>query len=155
MKYDIDEAIHSRERNYNLFLKIVGENPLDQIDWIINNGLDKFNYWYRCYETGKIYSPATVRERSSLLEIEIEVMEFKGGLGDTLYRVKDKELNEWITVDGKRYSKIVRCLALGHRWENYNHLESQCKHCGKFKIFYGYAETKVYDEPIKPKEKIR
>jgi hypothetical protein len=65
--YDIDEAIKKRKRNYRLFLKIVGENPLDQIDWIIENGLDKFNYWFRCYETGKIYSPATVKEKQIII----------------------------------------------------------------------------------------
>ena len=69
--YDIDEAIKNRERNYKLFLKIVGENPLDQIDWIIENGLDKFNYWFRCYETGLIYSPATVEEYKEIAPLSI------------------------------------------------------------------------------------
>ncbi|MNG40144.1 hypothetical protein D3C84_1286010 [compost metagenome] len=35
---------------------------MDQIDYIIDNGFDKYNYWYRCYETGSIYSPATVKQ---------------------------------------------------------------------------------------------
>lgn len=83
--YDIDDAIHNRERNYKLFLKIVGKNPLDQIDWIVEHGLDKFNYWFRCYETGKIYSPATVEEYKPPYEKLCEsVFEVRGGTGNNL-----------------------------------------------------------------------
>jgi len=100
MDYDIDDAIHNRKRNYKLFLKIVGENPLDQIDWIVENGLDKFNYWYRCYETGKIYSPATVEQEHS--------HGVRGGLGNRLYRFKSKSDNQWTTIDtwGDAVSRI-------------------------------------------------
>ncbi|MGG0308345.1 hypothetical protein ABEY43_06975 [Priestia megaterium] len=201
--YDIDDAIHNRERNYKLFLKIVGENPLDQIDWIIENGLDKFNYWFRCYETGKIYSPATVKEEQitlrgkyvveeySLLEvlsnkrnhvtaidlinggysleyleltkeeisqfrkvffveIESEKMEFRGGKGNDLLLTLEEKKPRDVEIM-KVSDKMSSCILLGHKWRNYNQLESQCDRCGKFKIFYGYAETEVYKNAIKPK----
>ena len=40
------------------------------------------------------------------------------------------------------------CYLIFHRWKQYNHLESRCSICGKFKIFYGYAETGVYKHSI-------
>lgn len=59
-----------------MFYKLVGENPLDQIDWIIEHGLNKFNYWFRLYETNKLYNPATVEE---YIENQFEL---RGGLGN-------------------------------------------------------------------------
>ena len=49
-----DEAIKNREHNLKLFYEIVGENPLKQIDWIIENGFEKFNKWFNSYEDGSI-----------------------------------------------------------------------------------------------------
>lgn len=74
--FSIDLYLANKRRNYELFEKIVGENPIDQIDWIIENGLDKFTYWYRCYETGSIYTPATVSEYKPV------AYEVRGGMGN-------------------------------------------------------------------------
>lgn len=49
-----DEEIKNKERNLKLFYEIVGENPLKQIDWIIENGFEKFNELFRSYENGSI-----------------------------------------------------------------------------------------------------
>jgi len=77
--FNIEEFRKRRARNYILFLKIVGVNPMDQIDWIIENGLNKFNYWFRCYEMETIYTPATV------LEEEVEyIHEVRGGMGNVI-----------------------------------------------------------------------
>jgi hypothetical protein len=81
--YDIDDAIKNRERNFKLFQKIVGIDPMEQIDWIVENGLDKFNYWFRCYETGLIYSPATVNQKPVERIIEWDAYEVRGGQGNS------------------------------------------------------------------------
>lgn len=48
------KKIEEKEKNLQLFHKIVGDNPLKHIDWIIENGLEKFNSWYKSYEDGSI-----------------------------------------------------------------------------------------------------
>lgn len=87
--YNIDDAIKNRERNFKLFQKIVGVDPMEQIDWIVENGLDKFNYWFRCYETGLIYSPATVRQMPYIPESELYSGEVRGGQGNNLLMAWD------------------------------------------------------------------
>lgn len=49
-----DEEIKNKKRNLELLYDVVGDNPLKHIDWIIENGLEKFNQWYRSYEDGSI-----------------------------------------------------------------------------------------------------
>lgn len=85
--FNIDLYLANKRRNYELFEKIVGGNPLEQIDWIIENGLDKFTYWYRCYETGSIYSPATV-EPYRKRNVGMEMGYVRGGIGN-------KKLASW------------------------------------------------------------
>lgn len=60
--YELKRELEIKVRNYKMFENIVGETPMEQIDYIIKNGLSKFHYWYRCYETGSIYTPATVKQ---------------------------------------------------------------------------------------------
>lgn len=77
---DIEKEMEIKERNLKLFEKIVGDNPFKQIDWIIENGFNRFHHWYRCYETGAIYSPASVEE---YIEYDC-VMEVRGGHGNRI-----------------------------------------------------------------------
>jgi len=105
--YNIDDAIKNRERNFKLFQKIVGVDPMEQIDWIIENGLNKFNYWFRCYETGLIYSPATVRQTS--YEVEEYRHEVRGGMGNNL-------LMCWDTGETAIYHRMKRDAELDIKW---------------------------------------
>lgn len=59
---EFNRIIKEQNRNKELFEKIVGESVFDQIDWIINNGLNKYHYWNMCYQEGSIYNPSTVSE---------------------------------------------------------------------------------------------
>lgn len=51
-----------RKRKLDLFEKIVGSEPMQQIDWIIDNGFNKFAHWWNSMESGMIYNPSTVKE---------------------------------------------------------------------------------------------
>lgn len=70
--------LKTKERDLKLFEKIVGDTPMKQIDWIISNGFEKYDYWYMCYEEGRIYQPATVEPfKENGTEIVV-----RGGLGN-------------------------------------------------------------------------
>jgi len=50
----IEEPVESKveetkEDVWAKFQSKVGKSPMQQIDWIIENGLDKFNEWHRLY----------------------------------------------------------------------------------------------------------
>jgi hypothetical protein len=59
---EMEREIEDKNRNYSIFQAIVGENPFDQIDWIIKHGFEKYHYYYMCYENRTLYAPATVKE---------------------------------------------------------------------------------------------
>ncbi len=72
-----NKEIAYRKRNYELFEKIVTDNPLTQIDWIIEKGFSKFSYWWDCMESGSIYSPATVHEQQKVEDSSVNKRVFK------------------------------------------------------------------------------
>lgn len=45
--FEIDKAIKIEHSRLKTFYKIVGQEPMSQIDWIIENGFTKFNQLYR------------------------------------------------------------------------------------------------------------
>lgn len=51
---EIEREVKKKEENLRLLHEIVGESPLDQIDWIIENGYDKYHEKYKSYEDGSI-----------------------------------------------------------------------------------------------------
>lgn len=59
---DYSKEVSERKRNIDLFEKIVGSDPMQQIDWIIDHSFNKFAHWWDAMESGMIYSPATVKE---------------------------------------------------------------------------------------------
>lgn len=89
-----DQEIQNKKRNIELFERIVGDNPMKQIDWTIVNGLEKFHYWQKLCETGAIYSPATVeryKDSDSTLRLKrselrnddtYDEYEARGGIGN-------------------------------------------------------------------------
>lgn len=48
------QEIEKKEKNLQLFHRVVGDNPLKHIDWIIEHGFEEFNKWYKRYEDGSI-----------------------------------------------------------------------------------------------------
>lgn len=51
---EVEREVKKKEENLRLLHEIVGESPLDQIDWIIENGYDKYHEKYKSYEDGSI-----------------------------------------------------------------------------------------------------
>jgi len=49
-----DKEIEKKNENLQLFYNIVGDNPLEHIDYIIENGLDEFNRLQKSYEDGSV-----------------------------------------------------------------------------------------------------
>lgn len=83
--YELDKETKIRKRNHALFEKIVGESPIDQIDYIIRHGLNKYHHWFMCYENGTIYQPATVEQAVKPYARLFETYEttyVRGGIGN-------------------------------------------------------------------------
>lgn len=57
----LDEEIEQRDRRIKLFNKEVGSNPLDHIDWIIENGLAEYNEKYQYFISGNYERDEKVR----------------------------------------------------------------------------------------------
>lgn len=108
----LDEEIEQRDRRIKLFNKEVGSNPLDHIDWIIENGLVKYNKKYQYFVSGEHerdeqekrmetsmaeWSKSTeVQVYQSLSECDdysdrtMDITEIRGGIGNkVLYTFED------------------------------------------------------------------
>lgn len=81
---EIEREIEDKKKNYAIFEAIVGENPFDQIDWIIKHGFNKYHYYYMCYENRTLYSPATVKEAPKQITYSTDTIQHyvSGGRGN-------------------------------------------------------------------------
>lgn len=66
---ELDEQIKLREQRLKQFDEIVGSNPLEQIDWIIENGFNKYIEIYNDIMSGEYQKKKEQEERKSLLDI--------------------------------------------------------------------------------------
>jgi hypothetical protein len=82
--FNVEQEIVKMRRNQELFESIVGESPLNQIDWIIEHSLNKFNYWLYCSQRGTIYTPATVKEAPKIPKGNYETAYVRGGRGNQM-----------------------------------------------------------------------
>lgn len=74
---DLDKEIKQRQNRFEKFDSIVGDTPLKQIDWIIENGFSKFHDTYENIMSGK-YEEDEEKPRKHLAEstkIEIDKYE--------------------------------------------------------------------------------
>jgi hypothetical protein len=77
---DYQKAVDLRNKNLPIFFSIVGESPLEHIDYILKHGMKRFNYYLDCLEEGTLYAPATVNEYCPIAK----GIEIRGGLGNKL-----------------------------------------------------------------------
>lgn len=74
--------IEKKEKNLQLFHKIVGDNPMKHIDWIIEHGYEEFNKWFKSYEDGSIGSPLMSNASLNLsLTSQNRAKEFQSNIG--------------------------------------------------------------------------
>lgn len=76
---EVERRIEQQEDNLKLLHETIGSNPLDQIDWIIENGYDEYYKKYKSYQDGSI---------SKKEEIEFNV-------GDNIQQLKKNEDGTW------------------------------------------------------------
>lgn len=86
---DIDREIRLKQENLEMFHSIVGESPLSQIDWVIENGFQEFNKWYKSYEAGTIKRLKLEEDREKwddYIPQEGDII-LRGGIGDRIIKV--------------------------------------------------------------------
>jgi hypothetical protein len=98
---DIDTEIQKRKHDLAILESIVGESPMKQIDWIIENSLSKYNYWLTCYERGTINDVIKVKKeykkhiettnstgiKDALIDFSDGDMVLRGGKGNRVISV--------------------------------------------------------------------
>src|SRR5690606_8436406 len=76
---EVERRLEQQESNLKLLHETIGSNPLDQIDWIIENGYDEYYKKYKSYQDGSIG--------------EKEEVEFN--VGDNMQQLKKNEDGTW------------------------------------------------------------
>lgn len=66
---ELDEQFKIRQKRLKQFDEIIGENPLEQIDWIIENGFNKYIEIYNDIMSGEYQKKKEQEEMDSLLDI--------------------------------------------------------------------------------------
>jgi hypothetical protein len=80
---EYQKAVDLRNKNLPIFFSIVGESPLEHIEYILKNGMKRFNYYLDCLEEGTLYAPATVNEYRTI----VKRFEIRGGSGNKILAI--------------------------------------------------------------------
>lgn len=120
----LDEEIEQRNRRIRLFNKEIGSNPLDHIDWIIENGLGEYNEKYQYFISG---DHEQNEKAKSLLELNkhIDILANSvGSYGVSLGSREDKEMimNLETSKVFHNLSTKDRFLYMGSDNKEYHHI---------------------------------
>lgn len=77
---EVERRLEQQENNLKLLHETIGSNPLDQIDWIIENGYDEYYEKYKSYQDGSIGTKE---------EVEFDVGDMARDVGSHEHTIKE------------------------------------------------------------------
>lgn len=142
-----DDAYYKKElenmkRNQDMFEKIVGVEPMDQIDWIIKNSLNKYNHWLSASMNGKMYTPATVIEAPKRPILNPYPYTHRHSVGGRVRKVEQ----ETIHVEARGGSRLGGKRIVGFRTETTETIEVRGG-VGGYKLLSWDFGKEVVEEP--------